>query len=62
MARTKKRLSRIRRLAYLGITRAMRTTTPVVKGVVWYTDRSRTWGEPGLESMGKLQEEGSASH
>jgi hypothetical protein len=36
-------------------------TPPVVKGPVWFTDGSKMKEGPGLESMGNLCEEGSAS-
>jgi len=36
-------------------------TSPAVKGLVWCRDGSRKQGEPGLESIDNLREEGSAS-
>jgi hypothetical protein len=35
-------------------------TPPVVKGLIWFTDGSKMDG-PGLESMGNMWKEGSAS-
>jgi len=36
-------------------------TPPAGKGFVWYTDGSRTRGEPGPESMDNLREQRSVS-